>query len=279
MPDRVSAQRQLLGYLLDAAQADPAIRWIELGGSLARDAGDELSDIDAGLGIADTQWPAAITAIADVIHRAGPVAEEFRQPFSGGKDQQLNGWHLVTLYASGLQLSLVVVPASWRAGLPPQSVALHDVDAVLARPWTPDAAVVTAETAREWACLAWLSLGDLAKYLDRGSAWEARKRLEEARGLAWQLWALGIGAVYPGYGLTSVLDTPGYAVPAGMQATVAGLDAAELRAAAGALADVLDQVTPRAREAVPFDPPGGLRTWARARLSIADREEPGEPAQ
>jgi hypothetical protein len=273
MPDRVSAQHLLLDYLLDAAQADPVIRWIELGGSLARDAGDELSDIDAGLGIADAQWPAAITAITDVIHRAGPVADEFRQPF-GGKDR-LNGWHLVTLYASGLQLSLVVVPASWRAGLPPQSVALYDIDAVLARPWTPDAAVVTAETAREWACLAWLSLGDLAKYLERGSVWEARKRLEEARGLAWQLWALGIGAVYPAYGLTSVLDTPGHTVPAGMQATVAGLDAAGLRAAARALADVLDQVTPRALAAVAFDPPGGLRTWARARLGIAGQEEPG----
>ena len=51
-----------------------------------------------------------------------------------------------------------------------------------------------AETAREWACLGWLALGDLAKYLDRGSVWEAHARLEEARAQVWKLWALAISA-------------------------------------------------------------------------------------
>jgi hypothetical protein len=270
MPAGVSAQRELLSYLLDAAQADPAIRWIELGGSLARDAGDELSDIDAGVGIADTQWPTAITAVRDVITRAGPVADQFQQPF--GAKEGRSGWHLFTLYASGLQLSLVVVPATWRPGLPPLAIALYDIDGQLAPAWLPDAASTTAETAREWACLAWLALGELAKYLDRGSGWEARSRLEEARNLAWQLWALGIGAIYPAFGLTSVLDTAGHAVPAGMDRTTAGLDIPSLRAAAATLAGVLDEVMPRARAAVPFDPPAGLRTWARARLGSCGRE-------
>ena len=60
--------------LLDAAEAEPAFRWLELGGSLARDAGDELSDIDAGLGIADSDWPAAVTLVEETIRRAGPAA-------------------------------------------------------------------------------------------------------------------------------------------------------------------------------------------------------------
>jgi len=115
--------------------------------------------------------------VQEVIRAAGPIADEFEQPFGGEAGQ--NARHLFTLYASGLQLSLVVQPASWRAGLPPLSVALYDVDGQLARPWTPAAALVTVQTAREWASLAWLALGDLVKYLDRGSAWEARSQLEE----------------------------------------------------------------------------------------------------
>jgi len=48
MPARVGGQRRLLESLIMAAEAAPAFRWLELGGSLARGAGDELSDIDAG---------------------------------------------------------------------------------------------------------------------------------------------------------------------------------------------------------------------------------------
>jgi len=53
MPARVGGQRRLLESLIAAAEAAPAFRWLELGGSLARGAGDELSDIDAGLGNRD----------------------------------------------------------------------------------------------------------------------------------------------------------------------------------------------------------------------------------
>jgi hypothetical protein len=264
MPSRVRAQHDLLALLLDAADANPAIRWIELGGSLARQAGDELSDIDAGLGIDDSRWPDAVTGICAVTRQGGQVAEEFRQPF--GRSDGLDAWHLVTLYSTGLQLSLVVLPASQRPGLPPQSVALYDIDGRLARPWTPAGTLATAELAREWACLAWLALGDLMKYLDRGSPWEASSKLDEARNQAWRLWATAIGAYYPGFGLTSVLDTQGADLPAGIQATVAGLDQDELRSAALALAGVLDQVTPLARAVVGFDPPAGLRAWVLARL-------------
>jgi hypothetical protein len=265
----VAAQRALLEHLLDAAEAEPAFRWLELGGSLARDAGDELSDIDAGLGIADSDWPAAVTLVEETIRRAGPVADAFRQRFPG-KDGQ-SGWHLFTLYESGLQLSLVVLPSSWRLGLPPQAVALYDADGQISRPWTPDSAEAGAETAREWACLGWLALGDLAKYLDRGSVWEAHARLEEARAQAWKLWALAISATYPAFGLTSVLDTAGFTLPDGIDATAAGLEPAALLDAAIAAASLLEQVTRHAQRAVPFDPPEGLQAWTRSRLASVRR--------
>jgi len=185
----------------------------------------------------------------------------------------VTGEHQFTLYATGLQLSLVVMPASGRAGLPPQSVALYDADGRLARPWLPDVALATGPTAREWACLAWLALGDLVKYLDRGSTWEAMARLDEARTQGWKLWAIAVGACYPAFGLTSVLDADCPSAPPGIEASVAGLDDRSLRTAAIAMASVLDLVISRASAVVAFEPPAGLRSWASGRLGItaADR--------
>ena len=145
-------------------------------------------------------------------------------------------------------------------------MALYDLDGQLARPWTPDNAAADAATAREWACLGWVALGDVAKYLDRGSPWEARARLEEARGYVWQLWAVAVSAVYPAFGLTAALDAPGAPVPPGLDATAAGLDLADVRRAATALADLLTEVTERAQSVIPFVSPGRLQAWAHARL-------------
>ncbi len=147
------------------------------------------------------------------------------------------------------------------------AVALYDADGQLSRPWTPDTAAASAETAREWACLGWLALSDLAKYLDRGSVWEAHARLEEARAQLWKLWALAISAQYPAYGLTAVLDTADFTLPDGIAATTAGLGPATLLDAATATANLLEQVTRHARRSVPFDPPDGLQAWTRARLA------------
>jgi hypothetical protein len=265
LPPALAAQRRLLGSLVLAAEADPVMRWLELGGSLARGAGDGLSDIDAGLGVADGSWVQGLAAAQAAAHAAGPVADEFRQPHPGRDGQQ--SWHLFTLYESGLQLSLVVMPASWRAGLPPQSVALYDPDGQLARPWQPDVASASAATAREWACLGWVALGDLAKYLDRGSGWEARARLEEARAQAWQLWAVATGAVYPAFGLTAVLDAGDVRLPPGLDATAAGPDPADLRRAAIATATLLAHVTTQAQRKLAFAAPVGLEAWVRGRLA------------
>ncbi len=276
MPANVTRQRRLLESLVTAAEAEPAFRWLELGGSLGRGAGDELSDIDAGLGIADDQWTAGLAAAEAATRAADTVADAFRQRYPGKGGQPC--WHLFTLYDSGLQLSLVVMPASWRAGLPPQSVALYDTDGQLGTSWTPDNAAADAPTLREWACLGWVALGDLVKYLDRGSPWEARARLEEARAQAWQLWAVTVSAVYPAYGLTAVLDVPDVALPPGLDATAAGLDPADLRRAAVAVADLLELVTERAQSVQSFEFPAGLQAWARARLVAATAEPRGAAA-
>jgi hypothetical protein len=65
---------------------------------------------------------------------------------------------------------------------------------------------VTGEQVRERAFLGWCALIDAAKYLRRGSMWEAHGRLQEARHRIWVLWAAAAGALYPWHGLSHVLD-------------------------------------------------------------------------
>lgn len=276
---RTGLQRAILSHLVTAAGVTPRLRWIEMTGSLARGAGDALSDIDAGMGIADDAWDAAdgaadaVAATEALLHGFEPVTDSFRQRSPGPDGASC--WHLVTLYESGVQLSLVIMPASWRPGLPPQSVALYDADGTLARPYVPPSAQPSAADAREWACLAWMALGDVAKYAERGSAWEARARLEEARDLLWRLWAIGLGSVYPAFGLTSVLDTPGARLPPGIEATAAGLAVADALAAAGTVADLLDETCEQARHRLAFELPGQLRDWVRSRLARASATASG----
>jgi hypothetical protein len=279
MPAAVARQRDILVAMLNVIEPDPALRWLELGCSLGRDAGDELSDIDCAVGVAEDRWPDVLELAARLAAAGGPVADTMRQIHPG--PDFATCWHVFTLYTDGAQLSLVLMPSTWRVGLPPGSVAVYDVDGRLARPWRPAAADADAATLREWAALGWIALGDLAKYLDRGSLWEAYQRLDEARGQAFKLWAAGSRCVaeprgacdgkidFPGYGLTSILDTPGASMPPGVESTVAALDAADLRRAAVACAELLTDAIARVSGVLTgadLRPPDGLRDWVLLRL-------------
>ena len=271
MPDPVARQRDVLSALLDVVESDPRLRWFELGCSLGRGAGDALSDIDCGVGIASGAWPRDALALADALAAAGgtPI-DTMRQVFPGRGGESC--WHVFTLYANGTQLSLVLTPAAWATGLRPGSVALYDADGLLATPVRPPAADATPQMLHEWAALAWIALGDLAKYLDRGSLWEALERLHTARGELFKLWAAGSKIDFPGYGLTALLDDRDgeSGLPPGVTRTVASLDATDLRRAACATADLLTIAVSRIRPALTsatLDAPDGLRTWVLQRLA------------
>ncbi|HVX45142.1 MAG TPA: hypothetical protein VHC49_14730 [Mycobacteriales bacterium] len=216
MPAPVARQRDLLGRLLAVMEPDPRWRWLELGCSLARGAGDEFSDVDCGAGATD--WPGILDGIEDLVNRLGSSVDILRQSMGAQHT------HVFVQYSDGLQLSLVVSPADSRPGLPPGSVALLDRDGRLARPFTPSAFAGTAEELREWTFLGWIALSDLVKYLRRGSVWEAHARLAEVRDLIFRLWAAERGLDYPRFGLTSVLDAPDAALPPRIEETVAGLE-------------------------------------------------------
>jgi hypothetical protein len=212
-PDREpSGPAELVERLTRWACETPWVEWLELAGSLGRGAGDELSDVDAGVGLLDG---GDLDAVQDALTGFAPTAAVLRQPF--GPDTT----HLVSIYEDGRQLSLVVMPCATRTGLAPEAIALVDKSGRLASPldrttWDPD-----AERCREWAFLACIAAGDALKHARRGTYWRALRSLTEARDLYLQLIAAQEGVVFPQFGAVS-LENAGRPVPDELAATLVG---------------------------------------------------------
>jgi hypothetical protein len=253
LPAGLAVQQSLLRGLLAFSQADPDVKWLVVGCSLARGAGDWLSDIDAAVGVVDEQLPAAFPRVRSAVDGLGELVESFHHQLPG---LALTHERVFAQYADRSQLDLVVYPATVFAGSIPNVVVLYDPEDLLAVPaavapaaGAPDAGAsdagapvaVPTEQVREWAFLGWCALADLGKYVRRGSGWEALERLHEARAQLWQLWAAVRGVPQPQYGLTSVLDYAAV-LPDGIEETVSGLDVGSLLAAGLRVAELLGEV-------------------------------------
>jgi hypothetical protein len=233
LPAELAGQRAMLEGLLELCEADDNIRWLVIGCSLARGAGDSLSDLDVAIGVRDEEFPVITQEIRRAVGRLGDLVDSFHHQIPS-----VTGTHerIFAQYADRRQLDLVVFPASAFGGVP-GAVILYDPDILLST--SAERRPVTPGQVREWAFRGWCALADLGKYLRRQSTWEALDRLHEARGQLWQLAAAGGGVPDPQYGLTSILDfAPGH-IPAGIEATVSDLDPARLLSAAQRLAALL----------------------------------------
>jgi hypothetical protein len=237
LPAELAGQRAILGRLLDFCAADPRARWLVIGCSLGRAEADRLSDLDLAVGIADgADFEAACADVRRAVDGLGDLVESFqhRLPEVAGPHARI-----FAQFADRCQVDLVVLPDSVDAGSIPNVVVLHDPDGRVTIADKP--ATVPPEQVREWAFLGWCAVADLGKYLRRGSLWEARGKLEEARAELWKLQAAAGRVAQPQYGLTSILDyAPGRIDPE-MAATVAGLEPAALLAAARHLARLLSE--------------------------------------
>ena len=105
------------------------------------------------------------------------------------------------------------------------------------------------------------------QYLRRDSLWEAHSRLHEARHHIWALWAAAHGALYPWHGLSQVLDHDPENLPPGIESTVAGLDAADLRRAARASSGILTAVSASAARRHPAVLPAAMAAYVTRALS------------
>ena len=291
LPDALAAQRRIMTGLADRCEAWPLATSLLVGCSLGRGAADALSDIDAALGIdagpgeagaervgtAEEMVVAALPELGQLVdvlrHRTGPAGQWVRRVFAQ--------------FADGTQLDLAVVAqaeieARRRHGGAPDFIPLYQVAAppAVEEPAAqapasgsapggePLAAyAVSGDQVREWAFLGWCALIDSDKYLRRGSLWEAHSRLHEARHRIWALWGAAHGALYPWHGLSQVLDHDPGNLPPGIESTVAGLDAADLRRAARSSAGILATVSAAAARRLPADLPAAMAAYVTRALS------------
>jgi hypothetical protein len=254
----LAVQARLLDRLLTSVEADPRWEWLELGCSVADGRGDELSDLDVGLGHTGDD-PPAVDEVIGMLRQLGDVVDVAAQPWDG-----LHRWWVQ--YADGGQIDLVVLPAASRSGRAPGSVALLDRYGRLATTFTPRSWTAAPDEPRRWLLDGWEALSNVAKYVQRGSLLEGIEQIHRGRTRVLQLWAVGQGVAYPAFGLTSLLDDADAVLPAGIEATYPSPDRAGVLTAALATATLLHQAGHHAGP--DLDTP--LRTFVTTRLQLLD---------
>lgn len=227
----LAIQARLLTGLLDATGRDDRWDWLAVGCSVAAGRGDSLSDLDLGLGYADDQAPPAGEVTA-MLRSLGQVVDLSVRPWDG-----IPRWWVQ--YGDGGQIDLVVMPADRRRGRAPGEVALLDRSGRLRDTFTPDVWRADSRDPHDWLMDGWEALGNVAKYLRRSSLLEALDQVHRARNRVLQLWAVGEGASYPAFGLTSLLDDETPTLPPGIEASYATPRPEAVRAAALATAELL----------------------------------------
>jgi hypothetical protein len=289
LPGDLAAQRRVMSGLLGWSAATPLVTSLSVGCSLGRGAADALSDIDAALGLGCEPGPGGagqVLAIEDGLVAAlpgfGAVVDVLRHR-TGLPDRFIR--RVFAQFGDGTQLDLAIMaePEVRRGDSAPDFVSLYQAAQPpgLRRPPSrpvslvpsPSGAghrradAVTAEEIREWAFFGWCALADMAKYLRRTSLWEAHDKLHAARHQIWALWAAAEGALYPWHGLSQVLDHDPGRLPPGIEATVAVLDAADLRRAARASAAVLSAASEAAGRRQPASLPDAMARYVTGLLA------------
>jgi len=244
LPIELAPHREVMLGFIREAESDPEIRLLVVGYSIGRGAADELSDVDAMYAVTEATWRDAVRESAGVVRRVGDVIDMHQQIIEP-PDRELPAYqHTFAQYASGVQIDLVVAVARERHVPRPDWVVLYDPDDRVVGEAKSTAA--TEELVRRWMHIALVHLSACAKYLTRGSLWEANAQLDAARSELWRLWAVAERIADPQYGLTAVLDAPDAPMPGNIEATVAGLDRRALRSAAMACGELLVWTWPRA---------------------------------
>ncbi len=226
LPAVVALQAAALLRLLDAVDADQRIRAFSVVGSVAQGRADELSDLDTRVWVADDEFDSILAHLPSLARTVGvPLDILFETPGSP---------FLFIQYVDGVQLELLAVRASEVDEGVSGQVVLLDRDGLLDDPSEP----APPWGIGLWLGWAWMRLYDLDKYLRRGEVWRAFFQLQEVRNLLLRHHAAASGIPEPELGLTSILNFNG-SVPSRLGETVAELDAADLRRAARACAELL----------------------------------------
>ncbi len=268
---RLPRHAGVLNSLRRIVEANDQLRWLELGCSLGAGAGDEDSDLDVGIGYAGSMTAEHLADFGEsVAAEVGPTIAILAH--------RMDGWPIETCrlaveYAIGVQLDLVFLPSEWREGRPDRTIAVVDKDGRLEADWVPPSRQSPEPgLAREWMFLGWWAISNSAKYLKRGSLFEAAEALAEARKHALQLFAASRHVPYPGFGLVSLLDFPPFELPRELASTYCDpSDLSSVISAANACVHLFEQACVDAAGQLGVDLLGSLSEVARKRLVEAPR--------
>jgi hypothetical protein len=266
LPTGLAPQRATLEAFLGTAERDDRIRVLVVGCSIGRGLADQLSDIDALIGVRPDAWMSALTDSRGWVESAGPVIDLHQLLLPDGAPETRQYQHTYAQCANGVELDLVVSRAGDDWHRRADWLVLYDPDGRV--PMEVTRSAQTPDDVRRWGYATLTRLSAVAKYTTRGALWEAHLCLELARADLWRMWAVAEGVADAQYGVTAVFDDPRRPVAPSMARTVALLDAAALVAAAGACCDLVTATWPRALTALDAagDAPP-LAAYVRARLS------------
>ena len=121
----LAGQQALLRGLLALCDADDRIRWLVIGCSLARGAGDRLSDLDMAMGIRDEDLDAARPGLRRAVDGLGELIESHHHQLPSVTQAHER---IFAQFADRSQIDLVLFPASVPGGSVPSVVVLYDPD-------------------------------------------------------------------------------------------------------------------------------------------------------
>jgi hypothetical protein len=263
---RLPRHAALLGSLRHVVELHDGLRWLELGCSLGAGEGDDDSDLDVAVGYAGA-------LSTEQLHALGQSVVDAVGQTVGVLVHRMEGWptelcRVAVEYADGVQLDLVLLPAEWREGRPDRTVVVVDKDGRLQVQWVPPSSQPPSpDLVREWMFLGWWALSAAAKYIKRGSLFEATEALSEVRKHALQLFAASRRIAYPAFGLVSLLDFPPIELPPNLATTYGDPSAvASVISAAHACADLLEQACRDAAAALGVERVDPIAAVAHGRL-------------
>lgn len=202
----------------DAVELEPRLRWFDVSCSLGVGLGDELSDVDCAVGYAEPLGDEDLEELGtQLASGVGNVTDMLAHVMEGFPPVTLR---FAVEYDDEVQLDLVLMPSAVMAGLRDREVAIVDKDRALVGTTTSSLYGPPDERrAREWALMAWWWVSDVAKYLERGSLFEAAEPIALVRQQALRLFAASLDVPYPLFGLTSLLDYEPFRLPNGLAET------------------------------------------------------------
>lgn len=125
LPAELAGQRALLRRLLELCEANDDLRWLVIGCSLARGAGDRLSDLDVAMGVRDDKFDATTPAVRRAVDNLGDLVESYHH-----KLPSVPAAHepIFAQFSDRCQVDLMGFPASQPIGSVPNVAVLYDPD-------------------------------------------------------------------------------------------------------------------------------------------------------